>query len=67
MSYIGNRLAHDADSHIMERSDCLDAYLESRLLTRFRDLPLSKLPGNMTGAWTPPRKRKRGGLSRSSR
>ena len=45
MSYIGNRLAHDADSHIMERSDCLDAYLESRLLTRFRDLPFVKAAG----------------------
>lgn len=45
MSYIGNRLVHDADSHIMERSDCLDAYLESRLLTRFRDLPFVKAAG----------------------
>ncbi len=35
MSYITGRLVHDADSHLMEMSDCLDPYFEKKLLTRF--------------------------------
>lgn len=38
MAYIEGRLVHDADSHLMELSDCLDPWFESRLLARFRDL-----------------------------
>ena len=39
MPYIENRLVHDADSHLMEMSDCLDPYFESSLLKRFLDHP----------------------------
>ena len=28
MPYIQNRLVHDADSHLMEMSDCLNPYFE---------------------------------------
>ena len=28
MAYIENRLVHDADSHLMELSDCLNPYFE---------------------------------------
>ena len=35
MPYIENRLVHDADSHLMEMSDCLNPYFEKSLLTRF--------------------------------
>lgn len=38
MAYIEGRLIHDADSHLMELSDCLDPWFEKKLLTRFRDL-----------------------------
>lgn len=38
MAYIEGRLVHDADSHLMELSDCLDPWFEKKLLTRFRDL-----------------------------
>jgi predicted TIM-barrel fold metal-dependent hydrolase len=37
MSYANGRLIHDADSHLMELDDCLDAYFEPRLLARFHD------------------------------
>ena len=30
-----NRLVHDADSHLMEMSDCLNPYFEQSLLQRF--------------------------------
>ena len=35
MPYIENRLVHDADSHLMEMSDCLNPYFEQSLLQRF--------------------------------
>jgi len=39
MPYIDRRLVHDADSHLMEMSDCLDPYFEKTLLKRFLDHP----------------------------
>ena len=39
MAYVEGRLVHDADSHLMELGDCLDAYFDSRLLRRFHELP----------------------------
>ena len=39
MPYIENRLVHDADSHLMEMSDCLNPYFEKDLLRRFLDHP----------------------------
>ncbi|MEQ9315029.1 MAG: amidohydrolase family protein [Henriciella sp.] len=39
MAYIEGRLVHDADSHLMEMTDCLDPYLETRLLDRYHALP----------------------------
>ncbi len=39
MPYIEGRLVHDADSHLMEMSDCLDPYFEQSLLKRFHDHP----------------------------
>ncbi len=38
MAYIEGRLVHDADSHLMELSDCLDPYFEKKLLDRYRAL-----------------------------
>ncbi len=40
MTYAGERLIHDADSHLMEPVDCLDPYFEKRFLERFRALPV---------------------------
>ena len=42
MSYAAGRLIHDADSHLMEMTDCLDPYFEARLLARYHDLPVYK-------------------------
>lgn len=39
MAYAQGRIIHDADSHLMELSDCLDAYFETGLLARYHDLP----------------------------
>lgn len=39
MPYIENRHVHDADSHLMEMSDCLNPYFESALLKRFLEHP----------------------------
>ena len=39
MPYIEGRLVHDADSHLMEMSDCLNPYFEQSLLKRFLDHP----------------------------
>ena len=39
MPYIENRHVHDADSHLMELSDCLNPYFESSLLKRFLEHP----------------------------
>ncbi len=38
MAYIEGRLVHDADSHLMELSDCLDPYFEKKLLDRYHAL-----------------------------
>jgi predicted TIM-barrel fold metal-dependent hydrolase len=35
MSYANDRLIHDADSHLMELHDCLDAFFTPSLLSRF--------------------------------
>ena len=35
MTYADGRLIHDADSHLMELDDCLDAYFDPALLPRF--------------------------------
>ena len=39
MPYIEDRLVHDADSHLMEMSNCLDPYFEKSLLKRFQEHP----------------------------
>ena len=39
MPYANGRLIHDADSHLMELDDCLDAYFERSLLARYHALP----------------------------
>lgn len=39
MSYVDDRLVHDADSHLMELDDCLDPYFDPGLLARFHALP----------------------------
>jgi predicted TIM-barrel fold metal-dependent hydrolase len=39
MPYIENRIVHDADSHLMEMSDCLNPYFEKSLLKRFLEHP----------------------------
>ncbi|MCH2097627.1 MAG: hypothetical protein MK142_04490, partial [Pseudomonadales bacterium] len=39
MPYIENRHVHDADSHLMELSDCLNPYFETSLLKRFLEHP----------------------------
>jgi predicted TIM-barrel fold metal-dependent hydrolase len=39
MSYVQDRLVHDADSHLMELPDCLDPFFDPKLLARFHDLP----------------------------
>lgn len=39
MPYAQNRLIHDADSHLMERPDCLDPYMPAKLLARFHEWP----------------------------
>ena len=35
MTYANGRLIHDADSHLMELDDCLDAYFDPALLARY--------------------------------
>jgi predicted TIM-barrel fold metal-dependent hydrolase len=35
MTYANGRLIHDADSHLMELDDCLDAYFDAALLPRY--------------------------------
>ncbi len=35
MTYANGRLIHDADSHLMELDDCLDAYFDPKLLARY--------------------------------
>lgn len=42
MTYAQGRFIHDADSHLMELSDCLDPYFKKGLLQRFHNLPAYK-------------------------
>jgi uncharacterized protein len=42
MTYAQGRFIHDADSHLMELSDCLDPYFDQKLLQRFHALPAYK-------------------------
>ncbi|MFN0184713.1 MAG: hypothetical protein ACKVQR_12945, partial [Aquabacterium sp.] len=39
MSYANGRLIHDADSHLMELDDCLDAHFQPSLLAAFHATP----------------------------
>lgn len=39
MAYVEGRIIHDADSHLMELSDCLDPYFEAKLLAKYHALP----------------------------
>lgn len=39
MAYAQGRLIHDADSHLMELDDCLDAYFDRVMLARFHAHP----------------------------
>jgi predicted TIM-barrel fold metal-dependent hydrolase len=39
MPYVQDRIVHDADSHLMELPDCLDAYFDSRFRAEYDDLP----------------------------
>lgn len=42
MPYVENRIVHDADSHLMELSDCLDPYLDPRYRAAYDELPKLK-------------------------
>ncbi|HEY1425168.1 MAG TPA: amidohydrolase family protein [Caulobacteraceae bacterium] len=42
MPYVEGRIIHDADSHLMELPDCLDAYFDQRMLARYHALPIFK-------------------------
>lgn len=42
MPYVENRVVHDADSHLMELSDCLDAYLDPKFRAAYDELPKLK-------------------------
>jgi len=42
MPYVENRVVHDADSHLMELSDCLDAYLDPKFRSDYDELPKLK-------------------------
>jgi len=42
MPYVENRIVHDADSHLMELSDCLDAYLDPKFRAAYDELPKLK-------------------------
>ncbi|MBI1185808.1 MAG: amidohydrolase family protein [Alphaproteobacteria bacterium] len=39
MAYVVGRIVHDADSHLMELSDCLDPYFDRAMLARFHETP----------------------------
>lgn len=39
MSYVQERLIHDADSHLMEKPDCLEAFLTSKHLSKLQTRP----------------------------
>ncbi|HUZ14186.1 MAG TPA: amidohydrolase family protein [Caulobacteraceae bacterium] len=40
MPYAQGRIIHDADSHLMELPDCLDAYFSRPMLERYHALPI---------------------------
>ncbi len=42
MPYVENRIVHDADSHLMELSDCLDDFLDPKVRARYDELPKLK-------------------------
>ena len=42
MAYVENRIVHDADSHLMELSDCLDEFLDPKYRAAYDDLPKLK-------------------------
>ena len=42
MPYVENRVVHDADSHLMELSDCLDAFLDPKFRAAYDELPKLK-------------------------
>jgi len=42
MAYVENRIVHDADSHLMELTDCLDAFLDPKYRAAYDDLPKLK-------------------------
>jgi predicted TIM-barrel fold metal-dependent hydrolase len=42
MPYVEDRVAHDADSHLMELPDCLDPYFEARFVEAYHALPIYK-------------------------
>src|SRR6202789_1385026 len=42
MPYVENRIVHDADSHLMELSDCLDAYIDPKYRAAYEGLPQLK-------------------------
>lgn len=42
MPYASGRVIHDADSHLMELPDCLEAFIDPAFLTAYRELPKVK-------------------------
>jgi uncharacterized protein len=42
MPYVENRVVHDADSHLMEMTDCLDAFLDPKFRAAYDELPKLK-------------------------
>ncbi len=42
MPYVENRTVHDADSHLMEMPDCLDAYIDPKFRAAYDVLPKLK-------------------------
>ena len=42
MPYVENRVVHDADSHLMELSDCLDDFFDPKFRARYDELPKLK-------------------------
>jgi uncharacterized protein len=42
MPYAANRLVHDADSHLMELADCLDAFMDAPTRAKYDALPKVK-------------------------
>ncbi len=42
MPYVENRIVHDADSHLMELTDCLDDFFDPKFRARYDDLPKLK-------------------------